>query len=217
MKNLVIAIDGPAGAGKSTISKKISEKLGINYIDTGAMYRAITYKCLKEKIDTLDEENVIKICENAQVDFKDNQIYLDGKCVNDEIRQQDVSANVSNVAKIARVREIMAKKQREIGLRSDVILDGRDIGTCIFPDSKYKFYLNASAEERGKRRYLELKEKGLDVVLDDIIKDIEKRDHIDSTRKVAPLSKAKDAIEIDSTNMTIDQVVEYVIEKVKES
>ena len=111
----------------------------------------------------------------------------------------------------------MVKKQREIGQKSDVILDGRDVGTCIFPDTKYKFYLNASPEERGRRRYLELKEKGENVVLEEIIKDIERRDYIDSTREVAPLTKAKDAIEVDSTNMTIDEVVEYIVKKVKES
>lgn len=217
MNNLVIAIDGPAGTGKSTISKKISKKLGINYIDTGAMYRAITYKCLKEKIDILDEKKVIEICEKSEVDFIDNKIYLDGKSINDEIRMQIVSANVSNVAKIARVREIMVKKQREIGQKNDVILDGRDVGTCIFPNTKYKFYLNASPEERGKRRYLELKEKGENVVLEDIIKEIKKRDYIDSTRKVAPLTKAEDAIEVDSTNMSVDEVVNYIVKKVRES
>lgn len=217
MNNLVIAIDGPAGAGKSTISRKISDKLGINYIDTGAMYRAITYKCLEKGIDVLDENSVISLCENSDVDFIDNKIYLDGNCINDEIRTQNVSSNVSNVAKIGRVREILVKRQREIGQATDVILDGRDVGTCIFPDTKYKFYLNASPEERGRRRYIELKEKGEEVSLNEIIDNIKKRDYIDSTRDVAPLTKAEDALEVDSTNMTIDEVVEFIVKKVKES
>ena len=215
MNNLVIAIDGPAGAGKSTISKKIAEKLGINYIDTGAMYRAVTYKCLKDGVDVLDEDKVVDVCEHCDVDFKDNRIYLDGQCINDEIRTHNVSENVSNVAKIGRVREIMVKKQREIGLKNDVILDGRDVGTCIFPDTEYKFYLNASPEERGRRRYQELKDKGNDVVLEDIIRDIERRDYIDSTREVSPLVKAEGAVEIDSTSMSIEEVVDTIVNKVR--
>ena len=215
MENLVIAIDGPAGAGKSTISKLIAKNLGINYIDTGAMYRAITYKCIKEDIDVNDIQRVVDLCSRTDVDFVDNYIYLDGQRLNEEIRTLQVSSRVSDVAKIPQVREFLLEKQREIGKRSDVILDGRDVGTHIFPDTKYKFFLNASAQERGRRRYQELIDKGQSVVLEEIIEDIKKRDYIDSTREVAPLVKADDAIEVDTTYMTIDQVVTYISDMVR--
>jgi cytidylate kinase len=215
MENLVIAIDGPAGAGKSTISKLIAKNLGINYIDTGAMYRAITYKCIKEDIDVNDIQRVVDLCSRTDVDFVDNHIYLDGQRLNEEIRTLQVSSRVSDVAKIPQVREFLMEKQREIGKRSDVILDGRDVGTHIFPDAKYKFFLNASAQERGRRRYQELIDKGQSVVLEEIIEDIKKRDYIDSTREVAPLVKADDAIEVDTTSMTIDQVVTYISDMVR--
>lgn len=215
MENLVIAIDGPAGAGKSTISKLIAKNLGINYIDTGAMYRAITYKCIKEDIDVNDIQRVVDLCSRTDVDFIDNYIYLDGQRLNEEIRTLQVSSRVSDVAKIPQVREFLLEKQREIGKRSDVILDGRDVGTHIFPDAKYKFFLNASAQERGRRRYQELIDKGQSVVLEEIIEYIKKRDYIDSTREVAPLVKADDAIEVDTTSMTIDQVVTYISDMVR--
>lgn len=215
MEYLVIAIDGPAGAGKSTISKLIAKNLGINYIDTGAMYRAITYKCIKEDIDVNDIQRVVDLCSRTDVDFVDNYIYLDGQRLNEEIRTLQVSSRVSDVAKIPQVREFLLEKQREIGKRSDVILDGRDVGTHIFPDAKYKFFLNASAQERGRRRYQELIDKGQSVVLEEIIEDIKKRDYIDSTRVVAPLVKADDAIEVDTTYMTIDQVVTYISDMVR--
>ncbi len=215
MENLVIAIDGPAGAGKSTISKLIAKNLGINYIDTGAMYRAITYKCIKEDIDVNDIQRVVDLCSRTDVDFVDNYIYLDGQRLNEEIRTLQVSSRVSDVAKIPQVREFLMEKQREIGKRSDVILDGRDVGTHIFPDAKYKFFLNASAQERGRRRYQELIDKGQSVALEEIIEDIKKRDYIDSTREVAPLVKADDAIEVDTTSMTIDQVVTYISDMVR--
>ncbi len=214
MKNLVIAVDGPAGAGKSTIAKIIAKNLNINYIDTGAMYRAITYKCLSNDVDINNEEEVKKIAKETDIDFKDNNIYLDGKIVNDEIRTIQVSNNVSNVAKIKEVRYLMVDVQREIGKRNSVILDGRDIGSYVFPNADYKFFLVATPEERGKRRHKELSEKGYDVSLEEIINDIIKRDEIDSNREFAPLVKANDAIEIDTTGKSIEDVVQCVIEKI---
>ena len=212
--NLVIAVDGPAGAGKSTIAKIIAENLKINYIDTGAMYRAITYKCLKNNIDINNEEEVSNLAKKTNIDFKNNNIYLDGKILTDEIRTIEVSNNVSNVAKIKEVRYLMVDVQREIGKRSSVILDGRDIGSYVFPNADYKFFLIATPQERGQRRFIELSKKGYKVTLEEIIKDIVKRDEIDSNREFAPLIKAKDAIEIDTTGKTIDEVVDIVISKI---
>lgn len=214
MNNLVIAVDGPAGAGKSTIAKIIAKKLNINYIDTGAMYRAITYKCLKNNIDVNNEEEVIKIAKHTDIDFRDNNIYLDGQIVNEEIRSMEVSNNVSNVAKVKEVRYLMVDVQREIGKRNSVILDGRDIGSYVFPDAHYKFFLVATPHERGTRRHKELIEKGYEVNLDEIINDIIKRDEMDSNREFAPLVKAEDAIEIDTTGKSIDAVVDSVLSKI---
>ena len=212
---MIIAVDGPAGAGKSTISKLIAKKLNINYIDTGAMYRAVTYKCLSKGVDVKNEEAVIEVAKRTDIDFRDNNIYLDSKVVNEEIRTREVSANVSDVAKIKEVRYLMVDVQREIGTRNDVILDGRDIGSYVFPNADYKFFLVATPEERGRRRYKELCEKGFEGTLEEIIKDIEKRDEIDSNREFAPLKKADDAIEIDTTGLGIDEVVEAVVSKIK--
>ena len=215
MKNLVIAIDGPAGAGKSTIAKIIAKRLNINYIDTGAMYRAVTLKCLQNNVNIENEAEVIELAKKTEIDFKDNNIYLDGKIVNEEIRTIEVTNNVSNVAKIKEVRYLMVDVQRNIGERSSVILDGRDIGSYVFPNADYKFFLVATPEERGRRRYKELCEKGFEGTLEEIIKDIEKRDEIDSNREFAPLKKADDAIEIDTTGLGIDEVVEAVVSKIK--
>lgn len=213
--NIVIAIDGPAGAGKSTISKIVASRLGINYIDTGAMYRAITYKCISQSVSIEDIKSIIEICRETDVDFRDNKIYLDGICVDDKIRSKDITQNVSDIAKIKEVREILVNIQRSIGKKSDVILDGRDVGTCIFPKSRYKFYLVASAEERGRRRYEEMKKKGEKISLEEVIEDIKKRDEIDSTREVSPLTKADDAIEIDTTHIKIEEVVDFIVNYVE--
>ena len=215
MKNLVIAIDGPAGAGKSTIAKIIAKELNINYIDTGAMYRAVALKCLQNNINIEDENAVIELAKETEIDFKDNNIYLDGNIVNEEIRSIEVTNNVSNVAKIKEVRFLMVDVQREIGTRNSAILDGRDIGSYVFPNADYKFFLIATPEERGNRRYKELIEKGVEVKLQDVIDDIIRRDEIDSSREFAPLVKAEDAIEIDTTGKSIEDVVKSVLEKIK--
>jgi len=178
------------------------------------MYRAITYKCLQNNIDINNEEEVIKIAKNCEIDFKDNNIYLNDEILKDEIRTMEVSNNVSNVAKIKEVRYLMVDVQRNIGKVSSVILDGRDIGSYVFPNADYKFFLVATPEERGKRRYKELVNKGYDVNLEEIINDIIKRDEIDSNREFAPLVKAEDAIEIDTTGKNIDEVVESVLSNI---
>ncbi len=178
------------------------------------MYRAITYKCLQNNIDINNEEEVIKIAKDCEIDFKDNNIYLNGEILKDEIRTMEVSNNVSNVAKIKEVRYLMVDVQRNIGKVSSVILDGRDIGSYVFPNADYKFFLVATPEERGKRRYKELVNKGYDVNLEEIISDIIKRDEIDSNREFAPLVKADDAIEIDTTGKSINEVVQSVLSKI---
>lgn len=215
MKNLVIAVDGPAGAGKSTIAKIVADKMNINYIDTGSMYRAITYKVLQSGIDINNENEVIEIAKKSDIDFKDNNIYLDGKILKEEIRTPEVSHNVSNVAQIKDVRHLMVDVQRDIGNKSSVILDGRDIGSYVFPNADYKFFLVASSKERGERRYKELIKKGYNTTLEEVINDVIRRDEIDSNREFAPLVKANDAIEIDTTGKSIDKVVESVIDKIK--
>lgn len=211
MENLIIAIDGPAGAGKSTIAKIIAKKLNINYIDTGAMYRAITYKCLENNIDISNEDAVFEVAKNSHIDFIDNNLYLDHKLITDEIRTMQVNDRVSDVAKITNVRHVMIEAQRNIGKRSSAILDGRDIGSFVFPNADFKFYLVATPEERGLRRYKELCEKGHDVSLDEIIQNLIKRDNIDSSREFSPLVKADDAAEIDTTGKSIDEVCNEIL------
>ena len=165
----------------------IEKTLDITYIDTSTRYRAVTLKCIQNNINIEDNASVIELAKQTEIDFKDNNIYLDGQIVNEEIRSIEVTNNVSNVAKIKEVRYLMVDLQREIGKNNSVILDGRDIGSYVFPNADYKFFLIATPEERGKRRYIELKEKGYEGTLEDIISDIIRRDEIDSNREFAPL------------------------------
>lgn len=211
-ERLVIAIDGPAGAGKSTIAKKIAKILKLEYIDTGAMYRALTLKAIEEGVDPEDTEAILELIESTSIYFKDNHIYLDGTRVDEEIRQNIVSRNVSKIAKIKEVREKMVELQRELAKSGSVIMDGRDIGTIVLPDANYKFFVTASVEERARRRYKELIESNQKVTYDQVLSQIKERDRIDSTREISPLQKSPDAYEIDTTNKTIEQCVDEIVD-----
>ncbi|PRX29498.1 cytidylate kinase [Orenia metallireducens] len=214
-KDLVIAIDGPAGAGKSTVAKIIAERLGYIYIDTGAMYRALTLKVLNQAYDLEDEKKLGTLAENTDIKLvkagEDNLVLLDGEDVTAEIRDNKVSNNVSVVAKVAKVREEMVKLQRQMAQSGGVVMDGRDIGTVVLPDADIKIFLTASVEERAQRRYDELIDKGEDVDLEQIKGEIIRRDDIDKNREVAPLTEAEDAIYVDTTKLDIGQVVEEIL------
>lgn len=211
MKKFSIAIDGPAGAGKSTIAKIIAQRLKIEYIDTGAMYRAITLKIIRNGTDINNIDEIIELLEKTDINFINGRVYLDGEDVSEEIRLPEIGKLVSQVAAIKEVREKLVAIQRDIAKNKSVIMDGRDIGTNVLKDAEIKIFLVASVEERAKRRNKELLEKGIEVSYDDIVKEIEKRDYIDSTREVNPLRKADDAIVVNNTNKTLEEVVEEIL------
>lgn len=207
-----IAIDGPAGAGKSTIAKLLAAKLGILYLDTGAMYRAVGLKALNTGVDIADASAVEKMLADTKIDVKQEggvqHVYLDSKDVSVDIRENRVSKAASDISAVPCVRYKMVELQREIAAKCDTVLDGRDIGTFVLPNAEHKIFLTASAEERAKRRYAELKAKGSDLTFEQIKDDILKRDYNDSHRALAPLKKADDATEVDTTSMTIEEVTE---------
>lgn len=209
---MIIAIDGPAGAGKSTIAKLLAKKLGILYLDTGAMYRAVGLKAVENGVDISDEDAVKKMLDSTTVDVKIcdsvQRVYLDGQDVTGRIREHRVSKAASDISAVPCVRYKMVELQREIASRCDTVLDGRDIGTFVLPNAEYKIFLTASVAERARRRYEELKAKGEDCTLESITADIEKRDYNDSHRALAPLRKADDAVGIDTTNLTIEEVAD---------
>ncbi len=207
---MIIAIDGPAGSGKSTIAKLIAEDLGLVYLDTGAMYRLVTLKALNDGI-LGDLEEIKKMLDNLNIDIKENGFYLDDIDVSEEIRKPIVSENVSHIAAIREVREKMVDLQRKFSESKNVILDGRDIGTVVFPNADVKIFLVADAKERANRRYKELIEKGENVKIEEIYENILKRDEIDSTRKESPLKKAEDAIEVDTTSKDIEEVKNEIL------
>ncbi|PAB61169.1 (d)CMP kinase [Anaeromicrobium sediminis] len=211
MRKITIALDGPAGAGKSTVAKEIAKLKNLVYIDTGAMYRAVTLNFLCNEISIEDEKQVKETLSKIDIDLDSSNVYLNGQCVNEEIRTPIVTKNVSAVSAIGKVREKMVELQRKIAEGKSVIMDGRDIGTFVLPKAEYKFFLTASIEERAHRRYEEFIKKGFDVNLEDIKRDIGKRDKIDSEREIAPLKKADDAIEIDSTRKNINEVIKEIL------
>ena len=209
-----VAIDGPAGAGKSTIAKLVAKKKGYIYVDTGAMYRGLAIHFLKKKADPEDRQAVAEACRDAEVPigYEDGvqQIYLNGENVTGMLRTEEVGNMASKTSAIPEVREKLLELQRSLAREKDVIMDGRDIGTNILPNADVKIYLTASVETRARRRYDELKEKGTDCSLDEIARDIRERDERDMTREIAPLKKAEDAILVDSSDMTIQQVVDEI-------
>ena len=216
-KFFVITIDGPAGAGKSTIAKIVAKRLGIRYIDTGAMYRAITYKVLKNKIDFKDDSAIASLAKESDIEFRNGKIFLDGIDVSEKIRTRAVTNHTSSVAAIAEVRKILRGFQRRYAQKDSIVMEGRDIGTVVFPQAKFKFYLDASITERAKRRFLELKKKGAQITLEEVIADINRRDNIDLNRGLCPLKIPAAAIVIDSTNKTIEEVAELIVRNVRKS
>lgn len=213
---MIVAIDGPAGSGKSTIAKLVAKKLGFVYLDTGAMYRALTLKTILEGIENTDEDNVVKLASELDFHFdSEGKVYLDGKDVSEDIRTQQIVRTISPICKIPAVREYLVDLQQKIAGESDIVTEGRDTTTVVFPQAELKVYLIASVEERARRRLLDFKNKGIETDIETVKTDVEKRDHADYSRDVGPLKKADDAFELDTTGLSIEQVVEKIIEKIK--
>jgi CMP/dCMP kinase len=218
-KNLVVAIDGPAGSGKSTSARLVAQKLGYLYIDTGAMYRAITYLVLQKKIDS-DNAKIVDLSEKTEIQLQyingKTIVKISGEDITEKIRTKDINSKVSEVSKIEGVRKALVAKQREMkSIGTGIVMEGRDIGTVVFPDADVKIFLTASIEQRAKRRANEFEEKGVHVSLDEIKDNIIHRDTIDSTREISPLVKAQDAVEIDTSKATIEEQVNLILNEVK--
>ena len=210
-----IAIDGPSGAGKSTIAKAVAKKLGIEYLDTGAMYRAIGLKMLRLGLPMKEDEALAEMLDSTDIDFVSERIYLDGEDVSDQIRTQEISKAASDCSAFGSVRRKLVALQQNMAGKKSIIMDGRDIGTVVLKDAPYKFYLTAGDEERARRRHVELEAKGEHLTFEQVLAQIRERDHNDMTREITPLRKADDAEEIDSTNMSIDEVTDYICNRIK--
>ena len=216
----VVAIDGPAGSGKGTVTKLVSERLGLVNIDTGAMYRCVALKALKNNIKETNLEELNVLLEKISIDMKRENgkliVILDGEDVSEEIRTPKVDSCVAKYAAIACVRNKITPLQRKMGENGKVIMEGRDIGTVVFPNADVKIYLDASVEERAKRRYKQDIEKGINISYEEVLEEIKKRHKLETEREIAPLVQAEDAIYVDSSNLTIEQVVEKIIDIIKE-
>ena len=215
---MIVAIDGTAGSGKSTTSKGVAEKLGFLYLDTGAMYRAATAAVLSASIDSDDESAVSDCVETIEIDFDESGrlIFLNGMDVSQTIRGREVTQNVSAVSAYPRVRKRMVAMQREIAGYRDFVVEGRDIGTVVFPNADFKFFIVASIEERAKRRQKDLAGLGIEQTVNDIVKNLKRRDALDSSREVSPLTKSEDAVEVDTTSMTIEQQIDLIVTHVRD-
>lgn len=205
-----VAIDGPAGAGKSTIAKLVGKRFNLMYINTGAMYRAVSLLSKEQNLDPSQVDKIIDLIDTMEMHFENDDLILNGINIQNQITMPEISSIVSSYASIPEVRKKLVKMQRDMSEKFDVIMDGRDIGTVVLKNSKFKFFLTATPEERAKRRYMELTDRGVEVDYNELLKDIIKRDLMDSTREVDPLKKADDAIEIDSSNYNIEEVTEII-------
>lgn len=216
----VVAIDGPAGSGKGTITKIVAEKRNLVSIDTGAMYRCVALNCLEEGIDVTDLEGIEKVLEKIQIELRkidgEQKVFLNGKDVSKEIREPRVDDVVAKFAAVKQIRDKVTPMQREMGKTQNIIMEGRDIGTVVFPNADVKIFLDCSIEERARRRYKQNKEKGMQITYEEVLESIKERHKLETERDIAPFVKPEDAITVDSTNMSIDEVVEACLKIIDE-
>jgi CMP/dCMP kinase len=214
MDSYVVAIDGPTGTGKSTTSKILAEKLRIKYIDSGAMYRAVTLEIVRNDVKPNEIKKIVEIAHNLEFEFKEDCVIANGLDISNDIRSFEVTNKVSSVSKIKQLREVLVNKQREYLKNENIVMDGRDIGTVVFPNADFKFFLVCDLNARAARRQQDFQDMGIKISLEKIVTEIKKRDELDMTRKESPLIKAPDAIEVDTTNMIIEEQVDFLFKKI---